>query len=187
MLTLNQRWCNVDSVTWRYINISALIQRYFNQLCPLGTEERPFQCSHCDKSFNRNALLIMHEMNHTGYRPFQCCHCNMSFKQKCHLIVHQRIHSGEHSFQCSHSSKNFAYKEHSMEMSTSGWFLKSYITTMKPWLMLQLHRKVFKKYIKMHIFSYLQPLMEALVCGIFSKRLSQVFDSPLKCDFLSYF
>ena len=97
MLTLNQRWCNVDSVTWRYINISALIQRYFNQPCPLGTEERPFQCSHCDKSFNRNALLIMHEMNHTGYRPFQCCHCNMSFKQKCHLIVHQRIHSGENS------------------------------------------------------------------------------------------
>ena len=53
--------------------------------------------------------------------------------------------------------------------------------------MFQLHLEVFKKYIRMYIFSYLQPLMEALVYGINGKKLSQFLDPPLKCDFLSHF
>ena len=77
--------------------------------------------------------------------------------------------------------------EHSMEMSTSGWFLKSYIITIKPWLVFPLHQKVFKKYMKMCIFSNLEPLIQAFVCRIISKKLSQIFYSSLICHFLSQF
>nr|2EPU_A Chain A, Zinc finger protein 32 [Homo sapiens] len=33
----------------------------------------------------------------TGQKPFECTHCGKSFRAKGNLVTHQRIHTGEKS------------------------------------------------------------------------------------------
>ena len=54
------------------------------------TQERPYQCSFCDKSFKQKSHLTEHERIHTGDKPYQCAVCNKKFNQKSNLTRHQR-------------------------------------------------------------------------------------------------
>ncbi|KFU85327.1 Zinc finger protein 432, partial [Chaetura pelagica] len=44
--------------------------------------------------------LTMHQRSHTQDRPFPCPHCGKSFKYLADLRVHQRSHPGERPFLC---------------------------------------------------------------------------------------
>uniref|UniRef100_A0A8B9J3S2 Zinc finger protein 236 n=1 Tax=Astyanax mexicanus TaxID=7994 RepID=A0A8B9J3S2_ASTMX len=56
--------------------------------------ERPYKCSHCEKSFNQKVVLQTHMVRHTGEKPHLCMLCPASFSQKGNLHSHvQRVHS----------------------------------------------------------------------------------------------
>ncbi|CAH1183832.1 unnamed protein product [Phaedon cochleariae] len=70
------------------------------------TQERPYVCRICDKSFARKNNLQFHLKNHekkrgklivptAGERPYLCSVCGASFKRKSILQQHMQIHTGK--------------------------------------------------------------------------------------------
>ena len=58
-----------------------------------STEERPFRCGYCEKSFTQSQAAKKHERIYTGEKPFGCkicdsCKCNNSGN----LWKHEKIH-----------------------------------------------------------------------------------------------
>ncbi|CAL1288824.1 unnamed protein product [Larinioides sclopetarius] len=52
------------------------------------SEDRPYICSVCFRSFSLKQSLKIHFRTHTGERPFVCKKCHKTFIQKCHLNAH---------------------------------------------------------------------------------------------------
>ncbi|MCL4148876.1 UNVERIFIED_CONTAM: hypothetical protein GTU68_017095 [Idotea baltica] len=52
------------------------------------TQERPFSCPSCPKSFVEKIGLNRHMRIHTGERPFQCPVCLQKFSHKVTLRYH---------------------------------------------------------------------------------------------------
>ena len=66
-----------------------------------------FQCRHCDKKFKRNIDLESHNVIHTGEKPYLCSLCDMSFTENSDLQEHFKIHPRENSYQCSNFDESF--------------------------------------------------------------------------------
>ncbi|XP_042864494.1 gastrula zinc finger protein XlCGF49.1-like [Penaeus japonicus] len=82
---------------------------------PLSTmnfNERPFECTYCEKRFRWKQNLKQHIRNHTGDKPFECSYCNKRFDWKNTLATHLRIHTGEKPFKCTVCDKKFTQKSH---------------------------------------------------------------------------
>ena len=53
---------------------------------------KPFQCAHCEKSFNDKSNLRCHERNHTS-EGMECKYCSKMFIQPRALRLHlQKVH-----------------------------------------------------------------------------------------------
>ncbi|XP_063688811.1 zinc finger protein 260-like [Bolinopsis microptera] len=63
--------------------------------------ERPYKCTHCDKTFTRSNNLQEHLRTHTGSRPYVCSYCDKSFARSSILHIHMRTHTKIKPFQCS--------------------------------------------------------------------------------------
>ena len=55
---------------------------------------KPFSCSMCGKSFERQCDLNEHERTHPGVKLFTCGACGKSFAQLRSLTLHRMIHTG---------------------------------------------------------------------------------------------
>ncbi|CAL4060321.1 unnamed protein product, partial [Meganyctiphanes norvegica] len=49
------------------------------------------QCSQYDQDFPKNNIPIKHQIIYTGNKPYQSSHCDKTFSQNVHLITHQII------------------------------------------------------------------------------------------------
>ena len=71
------------------------------------SEDKPFSCSKCDYGCNDLSNLKKHEKTHKNKRPFKCRTCGKKFSLSHHLHVHERIHRNERSYKCEDCGKAF--------------------------------------------------------------------------------
>ncbi|XP_049642989.1 zinc finger protein 8 isoform X2 [Suncus etruscus] len=76
------------------------------------SQEKPYKCPDCGKSFNHNAHLTVHKRIHTGERPYMCKECGKAFSQNSSLVQHERIHTGDKPYKCAECGKSFCHSTH---------------------------------------------------------------------------
>ena len=54
------------------------------------SDEKPFSCSFCQKSFSKKITLQIHERIHTGEKPYSCDTCEKRFTRSFELTRHER-------------------------------------------------------------------------------------------------
>ncbi|XP_078518370.1 uncharacterized protein LOC144783077 [Lissotriton helveticus] len=99
---IEQTWSQYSSVDCEKANISEQNR--------VNSSLKPYQCTECEKSFNKKANLFVHKRTHTGERPYRCAICQRSFSQKGVLNRHHRTHTGERPYQCTECEKRFSQK-----------------------------------------------------------------------------
>jgi len=74
----------------------------------LHIDERPFKCSHCDKSFRNNSQLLEHvQILHSKAQPFSCIDCGQSFYTRAQLCKHSQTKHSNKIFSCQSCEKTF--------------------------------------------------------------------------------
>jgi hypothetical protein len=102
-----------DEPPVKLFNFDAVEPRSIIQNCvSSGDKEvhskiKQFECSLCDKKFNRKNYLRVHIRNHTGVKQFECSVCNKKFNRRNYLREHIRNHTGVKPFECSVCSWRF--------------------------------------------------------------------------------
>ena len=73
------------------------------------SEERPFKCEMCPKTFKKGSVLKMHIVNVHDKRDSYCCaQCGKSFNFEHGLKRHIMLHTGERPLACQFCPKTFA-------------------------------------------------------------------------------
>ncbi|GBM49411.1 Zinc finger protein 227 [Araneus ventricosus] len=78
----------------------------------IHTEDRRYKCKTCDKSFHKKCNLENHNRTHTGEKPYKCEECGKTFSLSYNLKMHNRIHTGEKPYICAICGKGFKQKHH---------------------------------------------------------------------------
>ncbi|CAL8368988.1 unnamed protein product [Gadus morhua 'NCC'] len=71
------------------------------------TDEKPYGCGQCMRSFKLKGNLKLHMMTHSGEKPYSCDQCAKRFSQSYNLKIHMRTHSGEKPHRCDQCVKRF--------------------------------------------------------------------------------
>ena len=71
------------------------------------TNEKPYSCSQCDRSFKYASDMSKHEKTHTGEKPHQCKQCGKAFLSHSNFKRHARVHTGERPYNCSKCNEAF--------------------------------------------------------------------------------
>jgi hypothetical protein len=75
------------------------------------TNEKPLQCSQCDKRFNDRSSMNKHVRTvHSAVRPHRCSVCDKCFPTNSHLADHQATHTNQKKFHCLQCGKRFAFR-----------------------------------------------------------------------------
>ena len=72
------------------------------------SQERPFNCTVCEKSFKRRSSLATHKFIHTDLKPHVCSECNKRFLRKSDLKKHGLMHSGKKPYECEKCGRRFS-------------------------------------------------------------------------------
>ncbi|XP_037042786.1 zinc finger protein 354A-like [Bradysia coprophila] len=57
------------------------------------SDENPFTCDVCSRSFRQKFNLLEHMYIHSGQKPYECKVCNNTFRQRSALHTHRKVHS----------------------------------------------------------------------------------------------
>ncbi|KAM8834613.1 uncharacterized protein ACB058_016171 [Synchiropus picturatus] len=95
---------HVCSVCNKRFTLKVACDRHFRRV---HNQEKPFNCSVCDKNFVDHSSLKCHMRTHTGEKPFTCSVCCQSFRIVADLKNHMRKHTGEKPYACSFCQKCF--------------------------------------------------------------------------------
>lgn len=110
------------------------------------SDEKPFSCDLCGKSFKRMDNLKAHKKEvHEGSKNFLCGKCGKSFRRLTHLNSHLLSHTKEKHFKCDVCLKTFGRKDnlkYHMRMHTKHLNCKDCQQSFKGKEELQQHRKI---------------------------------------------
>jgi len=93
------------------------------------TDDKPYKCSLCDKSFSESRYLQTHQHSaHSNSRPYLCSYCGKTFTTDKLMKHHVRIHTGAKQYSCEHCSERFArldkLETHLLKSHSQGtWFI----------------------------------------------------------------
>ena len=93
-------------LTFTYLLFSIHILLYLNKMAnvdmhmEIHSGEKPFECSHCEKTFSHKDNLDVHMQIHSNDKPFECIQCGKTFSSKSKLNRHMMMHSGDKPFEC---------------------------------------------------------------------------------------
>ncbi|KAK3877816.1 hypothetical protein Pcinc_017506 [Petrolisthes cinctipes] len=72
-----------------------------------ATEEFPYVCRFCGKSFRKHQECMRHQRGHTQEKSYKCDECGAAFPLKSALDKHMLVHTGERPFKCDICLKSF--------------------------------------------------------------------------------
>lgn len=75
---------------------------------PADAQDRPYNCTICEKTFKRRSSLATHKFIHTDLKPHVCSICNKRFLRKSDLKKHGLMHSGRKPYQCEKCGRRFS-------------------------------------------------------------------------------
>ena len=71
------------------------------------SEERPYACTLCNKSYKSSMMLDVHMKTHTKERPYMCDVCGQSFALQTTLSYHANRHTNARPYKCEICGKGF--------------------------------------------------------------------------------
>ena len=92
----------------------------------MHTNETPYTCTVCSKTFTTNGALTVHMRTHNKEAPYSCSMCDKAFTTNSQLTVHMRTHTKETPYKCvdcdqafttSHSLKRHLKSRHTTKES----------------------------------------------------------------------
>ena len=83
---------------------------YSNKHESTHTDDKTYQCKHCDKSLSTKSNKTAHERIHNtnDKKRYPCNYCDKSFSRSNYRTVHESIHTKEKPYQCKYCDKCFS-------------------------------------------------------------------------------